>query len=134
MMRAMTRSVVVALSLLVVTSCGTTDREACRGREDPPDAPVLAIHHVPSLTRERYESVVRGLTNGRTRLESLSDGGIEGLRVHVAGEGTDGFWIVDVWESRDAVDRFAQRVRPIAQEAGVEEPLKTYSVHTFLAC
>jgi hypothetical protein len=44
------------------------------------------------------------------------------------------FWVVDVWESQEAVDRFAQRIRPIAQAAGIEEPMRTYAVHTLLAC
>jgi hypothetical protein len=97
-------------------------------------SPILAIHHTPSLTPERYEAVVRKLTNGRERLDSLADGGLHGLLVHVAGQGTDGFWIVDVWESQEAIDRFSQRIRPIAQASGIEEPLRTYAVHTFLAC
>jgi hypothetical protein len=93
---------------------------------------VLAIHHVPSLTQERYEAVVLRLTNGKSRLVSTSDGGIEGLLVHVAGQGEDGFWVVDVWESQKAVDRFGELVAPIAQEVGIEEPMKTYPVHTFV--
>ncbi len=113
---------------------------ACDGREDnaqvraSEDAatPILGIHHTPSLTQERYEDVVRRLTKGKSRLESTSDGGVEGLLVHVAGQGPDGFWIVDVWESQNAVDRFKEVIGPIAREAGIEEPMKTYPVHTFV--
>lgn len=83
---------------------------------------------------ERYEAVVRGLTGGRDRLDSLSDGGIHGLLVHAAGQGADGFWVVDVWESQAAIDDFGRRVGPIARAAGIEEPMRTYGVHTFLAC
>ena len=32
--------------------------------------PVMVVHHTPSLTRERYEAVVRGLTGGRPRLKT----------------------------------------------------------------
>ncbi len=96
------------------------------------DRRVLGIHHVPSLTRERYEAVVRKLTGGHEQLRSLSDGRIEGLLVHVAAQGDDGFWIVDVWASQQDVDRFGQRVRPIAQAVGIQEPMKTYEVQTFL--
>ncbi len=35
--------------------------------------PIVAVHQVPSLTRERYEAVVRRLTNGKSRIESPSD-------------------------------------------------------------
>jgi hypothetical protein len=137
----------LVLSFLPVVACGgdgkAPERESaaetpCRGAAAPAMTkkdgamPILGIHHAPSLTRERYEEVVRRLTNGRSRLESLSDGGIEGLLVHVAGEGADGFWIVDLWESQQAVERFGRMIRPIAESVGIEEPLKTYPIHTLL--
>jgi hypothetical protein len=34
---------------------------------------IMAVHQVPSLTQEKYEEVVRRLTNGKSRVESLSD-------------------------------------------------------------
>ncbi len=33
--------------------------------------PVMVVHHTPSLTQERYEAVVRGLTGGRPRLTRM---------------------------------------------------------------
>ena len=155
----MTKWIPALLCVVVVSACGATDGQSRReaapssGRTASPGAlaggvgcgapgatsssgamPILGIHHVPSLTRERYEAVVRRLTNGHDRLQSVSDGNIEGLLVHVAGEGEDGFWVIDVWASQAAVDRFAQRVRPIAQAVGIEQPMKTYTIHTFLTC
>ena len=78
--------------------------------------------------------VVRQLTGGRDHLTSVSDGGIEGLVFHAAGAGDDGFWVIDVWESREAVERFGLRVAPIAQAAGITEPMKSYRIHTVLGC
>jgi len=150
----MTKGIRVVLCVVLMSACGATDghsrpeaapsrgkpasleaRAGCGGGTPASGAmPILGIHHVPSLTRERYEAVVRALTNGHDRLQSVSDGNVEGLLVHVAGEGEDGFWIVDVWASQAAVDGFAQRVRPIAKAAGIEEPMKTYPIHTFLTC
>jgi hypothetical protein len=49
------------------------------GRRDALDAApprVLGVHHVATLTRERYEAVVERLTNGRDRLQSVCDGGV----------------------------------------------------------
>ena len=144
----MKSALALILGFFAITSCGSDDGEVssnsaskhervCGGaapREVRKDVamPILGIHHTPTLTQERYEEVVRRLTNGRSRLESLSDGGIEGLLVHVVGKGDDGFWIVDVWESQEAVDRFGTVIRPIAESVGIEEPLKTYPVHTLL--
>ena len=138
MMSPMTRigkCVVLLLTVGLLAACGSSDRAspkepACGGTTSA----VLGIHHVPTLTRERYEAVVHRLTNGHDRLQSLSDGGVEGLLAHVAGEGDDGFWVVDVWSSQEAVDRFSQRVRPIARAVGIEQPMKTYRIHTVLPC
>ncbi len=69
---------------------------------------VMSVHQTPSLTEERYEEVVRRLTNGNSRLESPSDLPFDGLLVHMAGQGKNGFWVVDVFESEEAVDRFNQ--------------------------
>lgn len=44
----------------------------------------MVVHHVPRLTRERYEEVVRRLTDGKRRLESPSDVPTGGLLVNVA--------------------------------------------------
>ena len=52
----------------------------------------------------------------------------DGLLVHTAGTTDDGtFQVVDVWESREAYERFGdERLRPaireVAQERGMEEP------------
>ncbi len=94
---------------------------------------ILGIHHVPRLTHERYEEVVRRLTNGKSRFESMADTGIEGPLVHVTGLGEDGFWVVDVWQSQEALDRFSQVVGPIAQDVGIQEPTASYPVHTFVS-
>ena len=40
---------------------------------------IMAVHQVPSLTQERYEEVIRRLTNGKSRVESPSDLPFEGL-------------------------------------------------------
>ena len=94
---------------------------------------VMVVHHTPSLTRERYETVVRGLTNGMPRLESPADVPTDGLLVHVAAETEDGFMIFDVFESQDAFDRFAAVASPIATEAGIEVPPRSYPAHTFIS-
>jgi hypothetical protein len=94
---------------------------------------IVAIHQVPSLTRERYEEVVRRLTDGRRRLESPSDLPFEGLLVHAAAQSENGFLIGDIFESEEAFSRFSEAIRPIAQDVGIEEPPKAYPAHTFIS-
>jgi hypothetical protein len=92
---------------------------------------IMAIHQVPSLTQERYEEVIHRLTNGKRRLESLADLPFSGLLVHLAGQGKNGFCIVDVFESEDAVDRFNQAMGSTPREVGIEEPPEFFPVHTY---
>lgn len=94
---------------------------------------VMVVHHTPSLTQERYEAVVRGLSGGKSRLESPADIPTRGLLVHVAAETDDAFLIFDVFESQEAFDEFRAIASPIATEAGVEEPPKAFPLHTYIS-
>ena len=91
---------------------------------------ILAVHETPTLTRERYEQVVRRLTNGKSRIESPTDLPFEGLLVHAAGEGPNGFYIFDVFESEDAVESFRAGMGTIPAEVGIGEPPEFFPAHT----
>jgi hypothetical protein len=93
---------------------------------------IMAVHRVTSLTQERYEDVVRRLT-GKRRLESVSDLPFDGLLMHVAAQTDEGFLIVDVFESDEAVSRFNEAMQTIPREAGIEEPPRFYPAHTFIS-
>jgi hypothetical protein len=94
---------------------------------------VLAVHKVPSLTRERYEQVVERLTGGKSRFDSAEELPFEGLLVHAAAETEDGFLVIDVFESQEAFERFGEQIGEIPREVGIEEPPTAYPVHTFVA-
>ncbi len=68
----------------------------------------------------------RMLTNGKPRIEVPSDLPFEGLLVHAAGEGPNGFLIFDVFESEDAVERFRAAMGTIPAQVGIEEPPKFF--------
>ena len=93
---------------------------------------VLAIHQTRSLTREKYEEVVRRLT-GKNRIESPSDLPFDGLLVHAAGEAPNGFCVFDVFESEEAVDRFRSALGTIPEEVGIEEPPLFFPAHTAMS-
>jgi hypothetical protein len=94
--------------------------------------PIPAVHRTPSLTRERYEEVVRRLTNSKVPLESLSELPVDGLVFHAAGQSENGFCVMDVFESEAAVERFRDAVSAIAEEVGIEEPPQFFPAHTFV--
>ena len=70
-------------------------------------------------TPEQCEKVIEltGLTS-----EDIPPGAI----FHGAATTDDGMRIVDVWESREVFDRFAQeQIGPFSQQAGITEPPET---------
>jgi hypothetical protein len=89
----------------------------------------LALHATPTLTRERYEQVVRRLTNGEARIEVPSDLPFEGMLVHAAGEGPNGFLIFDVFGSEDAVERFRAAVRTIPRRSASRSRPRSSPAH-----
>lgn len=87
----------------------------------------------PPFTQEQYEETIRLLTNGGNRVGSPSDWPVEGLLAHIAGQGENTFRVVDVWESEEALDRFAEIIGPILRAAGVEGEPEVYPVHTYVS-
>ena len=94
---------------------------------------VVLVHQGPTLTQESYDEVVRRLADGKSRMESPSDWPVEGLLVHVAGQGPQGFRVVDVWESDEACNRFGEILGPILQELGIDEKPELYPAHAFVS-
>jgi hypothetical protein len=91
--------------------------------------PIVTVFDQPGLTRENYEETVRRLT-GKNQMSSPSDWPVEGLLVHVAGQGQKGFRVVDVWASEDAFRRFGEKLIPILREVGIEGQPEVYPSHT----
>ena len=93
---------------------------------------VVLVHQGAGLTRENYDEVVRRLA-GKSRMESPSDWPVEGLLVHAAGDGPNGFRVVDVWESEEAVRRFGEQLTPVLEELGITTDVEVYPAHTFVS-
>ena len=87
----------------------------------------------PKFTQEQYEETVRKLTGGKDRMESPADWPGGGLLAHIAGQGESTFRVVDVWESEEALNRFAEIFVPILREAGVEGDPEVYPAHTYVS-
>jgi quinol monooxygenase YgiN len=75
---------------------------------------IAVVADIPS--REVYEQVNEQLFGTKRPTES-----IEGNIIHSAGEGPNGFRVVDIWESKEAFETFMnERIMPAMQEAGLE--------------
>jgi hypothetical protein len=93
--------------------------------------PTVLVHQGPDVTQESYDKVVRSMT-GKDRLDTPSDWPVEGLLVHAAGDGPNGFRVVDVWESEEAAQKFGEQLGPHLQEAGITAKPEVYPAHAFV--
>jgi hypothetical protein len=91
----------------------------------------VVIVSPPGFTREQYEESVRRV-HPEGPLETPSDWPVEGLLVHIVGEGPNGFRVIDVWESEEAVQRFADILIPLNQEIGVQGEPEVYPAERFV--
>jgi hypothetical protein len=78
---------------------------------------ICAVFELPGMTQEHYEEGTRQVNGGRP-LRSLSDWPVPGLLSHVAGPTPDGWFVVDVWESEDALQRFGEILGPVMEKMG----------------
>jgi quinol monooxygenase YgiN len=84
----------------------------------------------PEWTREQYEEM-----NERMFGTMAPSPAPEGLILHTAGKGPNGWRVVDVWESREHFERFLEdQVMPAAEEMGapsMSEP-EVWELHNIL--
>jgi hypothetical protein len=71
--------------------------------------------------------------SGKDRMQSPSDWPVEGLLAHAAGQGPNGFRVVDVWESEESCNRFGEQLGPYLQEAGITATPEMYPAHSFVS-
>jgi hypothetical protein len=79
-------------------------------------------------TLEQYDQVIElmGLQSGKAPPNAI---------FHWAAETDDGLRVVDVWETREAYEQFAQeQIGPYTQQVGIAGPPETtyYDVHNIL--
>ena len=95
--------------------------------------PIVLVLHGPTVTQERYEEAVRRLKGGDGRMAQPGDWPVAGLLAHAAGQGPQGFRVVDVWDSEDSCRRFGEQLAPVLQEIGISDPPEVYPAHTFVS-
>ena len=92
---------------------------------------IMAFHRTPSLTKERYEEVIRRLTGKEPPLQALDDLPFTGLLFHAAGQTLEGWCVFDVWESEEAIQGFREALGTIPHEVGIEVPPEFFPAHTY---
>ena len=86
---------------------------------------IAVMQDFPGGTQQQYDQV----------LEQLDLGGNtpKGNLFHTAGPIDEGWRVLDVWESQDALNAFLAKLGPIAQSAGAPQPQVTiWPIHNIL--
>jgi len=94
---------------------------------------IVAVFQAPGLTRETYDESIRQITGGKSRVLSPADWPVKGLLSHVAGQGTNGFRVVDVWESEEAFRSFGEKLGPVMKAIGIDAAPEVYPAHAFVS-
>lgn len=73
------------------------------------------------FTKEMYDGVTQAMY-GHTPIRA--EEAPEGLIVHSAGQGQGGWYVYDIWESREAFERFMEeKLMPAAREVMGDQPM-----------
>jgi hypothetical protein len=92
----------------------TTSPEAATSTMKDRETSVLA-RFTPKgdVTTEQYDETLR-------RLEKSGDWLPDGLAYHVAFRSNDGFRVSEIWDSREQMDAFGDRLMPVLKDVGIE--------------
>jgi quinol monooxygenase YgiN len=74
---------------------------------------ILARFTPRALTVEKYEEVVR-------RLEESGHWPPDGLEYHVFFGPDDNLRVSEIWDSREQLDAYAERLMPVSADVGIE--------------
>ena len=90
------------------------------------------LFECPGATQAQYDEALEKLIGGRT-VKSLADWPVKGLLFHLAGPTTNGWRVVDVWESEADLKKFASVLMPILKEVGFPDITpEIFPAHNFV--
>ncbi|MYS84798.1 hypothetical protein [Embleya scabrispora] len=82
---------------------------------------IIVILEMPGVTQAMYEASADQVTGGRGPVKSPSDWPVPGLLSHTAAPTPEGWFVVDVWESEEAFQRFSEIIIPILRGLGAPD-------------
>ncbi len=87
---------------------------------------LLRFAPTSETTTEQYDETIR-------RLQDAGDFPPDGLEIHVCFVSDGNVRVSEVWDSREQIDAFAQRLMPLLQEMGIDpgEP-ETFEIHNII--
>ena len=80
----------------------------------------------PGFTAAKYDELVQ-------KLETVGAGSPAGRLYHVCFGETDNLRVSDIWDSREAFEKFGETLRPLMQDLGLAPPeIEFFEVHNII--
>ena len=87
---------------------------------------IVAQFNVVGMTAQQYDQTLK-------ELAAAGKGNGPGRLYHIAAQQTDGIFVTDVWESEEALNKFAETLIPILIKNGVTPAQPTITpVHNII--
>ena len=80
----------------------------------------------PGFTAAKYDELVQ-------KLETVGAGSPAGRLYHVCFGETDNLRVSDIWDSREAFEKFGETLKPLMQDLGIGPPeIEFFEVHNII--
>ena len=87
---------------------------------------ITVIFELPRMSAAQYDRALK-------QLEAKGEGAPKGRLYHVASPSQDGWYVLDVWDSPENLDRFGKVLMPILSGVGVQPPVpKVLPTHNII--
>jgi heme-degrading monooxygenase HmoA len=84
--------------------------------------PVGMLISGEGVTRETYQKLTEAMFGNYPMTKEQSP---DGLIVHTAGDSEQGYYVYDIWESKEHFQRFAEgQLRPAGHELGLQREIQ----------
>ncbi|MDQ1022818.1 hypothetical protein QF035_000400 [Streptomyces umbrinus] len=82
---------------------------------------IVVVLDMPGMTQAKYEQSAEKVAGRPGPVKSPADWPVSGLISHTAAPTSNGWLVVDVWESEEAFQQFGETLIPILRELGLED-------------
>ncbi|GHB79137.1 MULTISPECIES: hypothetical protein [Streptomyces] len=82
---------------------------------------IVVVLDMPGMTQDQYEQSAEKVSGRPGPVKSPADWPVSGLISHTAAPTSDGWLVVDVWESEEAFQQFGETLIPILRELGLAD-------------
>ena len=93
----------------------STGASRCRARTQEAEMAFVLRATTPGFTAAKYDELLR-------KLEAAGAGAPAGRIYHVCFGDPANLFVSDIWESREAFEKFGETLRPLMQDLGVGPP------------